>query len=109
MIVTMRSGIAPKCNVHPELGMTLRQLGEPTGLTMKAYVCNAKDCIEAYNSSIGYFDLVNDRVLRRKEQQFCRKCETPLYLDTLNSDGTETWRCAQNGCDYETLFTQDPH
>jgi hypothetical protein len=108
MIVTMRAGIAPKCTRH-HLGMTLRQFGEPTGLMMKAYTCNANDCNQAYNSSRGYFDIVNDRVLLQKEQQDCHRCELPMYLDVVNSDGTETWRCAQNGCDYEARFTQDPH
>lgn len=87
MIVTMRAEIEPKCTRH-HLGMTLHQFGEPTGLMMRAYTCNANNCTQAYNSSQGYFDIVNDRVLLQREQQDCHRCELPMYLDAANSDGT---------------------
>jgi hypothetical protein len=66
MIVTMRLGIEPKCNVH-HIGMTLRKAGELNGWTMKAYLCDAKNCIEAYNSSFGYFDLIRTSAASKLE------------------------------------------
>jgi len=89
--------------------MNLAQFGDPAGLTVKAYKCDERDCTRAYNSSQGYFDIVNDAiVLLEKEQQDCHSCELPMFLDAVNPDGTETWRCAQVGCNYAVQFAQDP-
>lgn len=108
MIVTMRPGINPRCTRH-HTTMKLYQFGEPTGLMMKAYKCDEGGCTRAYNSSQGYFDIVNDSVvLLEKEQQDCHSCELPMYLDAVNPDGAETWRCAQIGCNYAARFAQDP-
>jgi hypothetical protein len=108
MIVTMRPGIKPRCTLH-RTAMKLYQFGEPTGLMMKAYKCDEGGCTRAYNSSQGYFDIVNDRVvLLAKEQQDCHSCELPMYLDVVNPDGTETWRCAQIGCNDAAQLMQDP-
>lgn len=107
MIVTMRTGIEPKCTRHGG-PMNLAQFGEPTGLQIKAYKCDKGSCTRAYNSSMGYFDIVEDRCLLQKEQQRCGTCDLPMYLDSVNPDGTETWRCAQIGCSYAAQFAQDP-
>ena len=100
MIVTMRPGIEPLCTVH-HTPMNFAQFGEPTSLMMKAYKCDQARCTQAYNSSQGYFDLVNNRLVHlEKEHEDCHSCELPMYLESVSKDGTETWRCAQVHCDY---------
>jgi hypothetical protein len=97
MIVTMRQGIKPLCN---QCGrpMKLYQFGEPTGLMMKAYKCDG--CPRAYNPSQGYFDIVNDQLVRLdQEQEDCHSCELPMYLESVVVQN-ESWRCAQVGCNY---------
>jgi len=103
MIVTMRQGIGPVCTTH--LGpMKLHKFGEPTGLTVSAYKCEEVSCTRAYNTSMGYFDIVNDRfVLLEKEQQDCDVDETRMFLEQVSSD-SEVWRCGQIGCDAARVF-----
>src|SRR6267378_3143668 len=105
MIVTMRQGIKPLCN-QCGTPMKLYQFGEPTGLMMKAYKCDS--CTRAFNSSQGYFDIVNDRFVRlESDREDCHSCELPMYLEAVNSDGSEIWRCAQVYCDYFLQLTPD--
>ena len=84
--------------------MALAQFGEPTGLTMKAFKCGERDCTRAYNSSLGYFDIVNDRYLQLKHQQLCPDDGMPMYMDAISPESIETWRCAQVGCDHSVKF-----
>ena len=107
MIVTMRPGIEPLCDkcLCP---MTLHLFGEPTSLIVKAFKCGETGCTRAYNSSLGYFDIVNDRYAQQKEQQRCSEDETPMYMDAINPEGIETWSCAQIGCDHSVKFAHDP-
>jgi hypothetical protein len=97
MIVTMRQGIKPLCN-QCGMPMKLYQFGDPTGFMMKAYKCDS--CTRAFNSSQGYFDIVNDQLVRLEhEQEDCHCCELPMYLESVQGQN-EFWRCAQVGCDY---------
>lgn len=108
MIVTMRPGISPKCTQH-HVPMKPCRLGEPTGFNMRAYACDVNGCTRAYNSSQGYFDIVNDRFVQQEtEQEDCHRCDLPMYLDEVSSDGTEIWRCAQNDCDYSIQLAPNP-
>jgi hypothetical protein len=105
MIVTMRQGIKPLCN-QCGTPMKLYQFGEPTGLMMKAYKCDS--CPRAYNSSQGYFDIVNDQLVRLdKEQEDCHSCELPMYLESVQGQN-EVWRCAQVGCSYALQLAHQP-
>ncbi len=107
MIVTMREGIRPLCSRH--FGpMKLYKFGDPTGLTVRAFKCDEAGCTRAYNSSMGYFDIVNDQYkLLDKEQQDCQRDETPMFLERIEDD-TEIWRCGQRGCDYTQNFKHQP-
>jgi hypothetical protein len=41
----------------------------------------------AYNSSMGYFDIVNDQFqLLEKDQQDCNRDETPMFLESIAGD-----------------------
>ena len=97
MIVTRRPGIEPKCTKH-YTAMALAEFGA-NGLTVKAYKCNNQDCTQVYNFPAGYFDIVNDHPVLQKDQQKCPTCGLPMYLDAVNTNLTETWRCAQTKCD----------
>ncbi len=107
MIVTMRPGIEPLCDkcLCP---MALAKFGDPTGLTMKAFKCGEKNCTRAYNSSFGYFDIVNDGYLQQKHQQKCLDDGTPMYMDAISPESIETWRCAQIGCNHSVRFAHNP-
>lgn len=108
MIVRMREGIRPLCTRH--LGpMKLYTFGDPTGLAVRAFKCDEADCTRAYNSSLGYFDIVNDQYrLLDKEQQDCHLDETHMFLERIEGD-VEFWRCGQIGCDYTQDFKHQPH
>jgi hypothetical protein len=88
--------------------MKFGKFGDPTSFSMKGYKCEVAGCTRAYNSHFGYFDLVDDRGLWQKEQQRCPDDDQPMYLEAVNQDGTETWRCAGIGCNYSQQFVQDP-
>jgi len=108
MIVTMRAGISPKCTRH-RVAMKPCRIGEPTGFNMQAYACDVNGCTRAYNSSRGYFDIVNEQFVQQdNEQQDCHRCDLPMYLDEVSSDRMEVWRCAQHDCDYSIHLTPNP-
>jgi hypothetical protein len=102
MIVTMRPGIRPLCTDRHKL-MNFAQFGEPTQLTVKAYKCDEAGCTRAYNSSLGYFDLVEDRPLMGKSQQKCPQDDTPVFLESI-AGPDDIYRCAQIGCDHSQRF-----
>jgi hypothetical protein len=102
MIVTMRLGIRPLCTQHHK-PMNLAQFGETTGLTMKAFKCDEAGCTQAYNSSMGYFDLVQDRPLMQKDQQKCPEDDTAMFLESV-AGPDDVYRCAQIGCDHSQRF-----
>jgi hypothetical protein len=108
MLLTTRPAIKPLCTRHHAI-MSLAEVGELTGVTFQAYKCGEPDCTRAYNSSQGYFDLVDDGVmLLQMEQQDCPDCGLPMYLRSLQADGTETWRCAQAGCKHSSQSSTNP-
>ena len=97
-LVTTRPTIKPLCTRHHAI-MILAEFGELDGISVQAYKCGEADCTRAYNSSQGYFDLVDgSTMLLQMEQQDCPDCGLPMYLRALQADGAETWRCAQVGC-----------
>jgi hypothetical protein len=105
MIFTMRQGIKPLCN-QCGTRMKLHQLGEPTDLMMKAYKCDR--CTRAYNSSQGYFDILNDQLVRLDhEQEDCHSCELPMYLESVQGQN-DIWRCAQVGCNFKLQLAHQP-
>lgn len=106
MIVTMQPEIEPLCDkcLFP---MTLHKFGESTSLTVRAFKCGETGCTRAYNSSFGYFDIVDDRYARQKEQQICPEDAMPMYMHAISPEGVETWRCAQIGCTHSANFTHD--
>lgn len=107
MIVTMREGIRPLCTTHGS-PMKLYKFGDPAGPMFKAFTCEESECTRAYNTSMGYFDIVNDNFrLLDKEQQDCHRDETPMYLERIAGD-TEVWLCGQRGCDYSQTFKHQP-
>jgi hypothetical protein len=88
--------------------MNLAKFGDPTALMVAAFKCDAAGCTRAYNSSMGYFDIVNDQFqLLEKEQQDCHRDETPMFLESIAGD-TEIWRCGQRDCDYSQNFKHQP-
>lgn len=107
MIVTMRPGISPICTEH-HVAMKPCRLGEPTGFNMRAYACDVNGCTRAYNSSQGYFDIVNDRFVQQEtEQEDCHRCDLPMYLESVQGQN-EIWRCAQVGCNYALQKAYQP-
>jgi hypothetical protein len=38
--------------------MNLAKLGGPTSLQVTAFKCDESDCTQAYNTSMGYFDIL---------------------------------------------------
>jgi len=104
-LVTTRPAIKPLCTRHHVI-MILAEFGEQTGVRVRAYKCGEPDCTRAYNSSQGYFDLVDgSTMLLQMEQRDCPDCGLPMYLRSLQPDGTETWRCAQVGCKHSSHST----
>jgi len=88
--------------------MKLYKFGDPTGLTVLAYKCDEASCTRAYNTSMGYFDIVNDQYkLLDKEQQDCHRDETHMFLERVERD-TEIWCCGQHGCNYTQNFKHQP-
>src|SRR5262249_12981499 len=107
MIVTMREGILPLCTRHL-IPMKLYKFGDPTALTVTAFKCDEVGCTRAYNSSMGYFDIVNDQFkMLDNGQQDCHQDETPMFLERVEGD-IEIWRCGQRGCDYSQSFKRQP-
>ena len=101
-LVTTRPTIKPLCTRH-HASMSLAEFGEQSGVTIQAYKCAEPACTRAYNSSQGYFDLVDgSTMLLQMEQQDCPDCGLPMYLRSLQADGAETWRCAQVGCKHSS-------
>ena len=98
MLVNTRPVIKPLCTHHHTL-MGLADFGELAGVTVQAYKCGEAGCTRAYNSSQGYFDLVDgSTMVLQMEQRDCPGCGVPMDLRTVQPDGAETWRCAQLGC-----------
>jgi len=107
-LVTTRPTIKPLCTRH-HASMSLAEFGEQSGVTIQAYKCAEPDCTRAYNSSQGYFDLVDEGVmLLQMEQQDCPDCGLPMYLRAIQADGAETWRCAQVGCKQSSQSSTNP-
>jgi hypothetical protein len=104
MIVTMRQDIQPLCTIH-RFPMALAQFGDPAALMVKAYKCDEAGCTRAYNTSLGYFDILQGRFLADKEQQNCRADGNHMFLEKVYGD-TETWSCGQVGCDYKQNFAE---
>ena len=89
--------------------MSPAELGDLTGVTIQAYKCGERDCTRAYNSSQGYFDLVGgSSMLLQMEQQDCPDCGLPMYLRSVQTGGTEIWRCAQVGCKHSSQSSTNP-
>ena len=108
MLVTTRPAIKPLCTRHHAV-MILAELGELTGVAVHAYKCGEPGCTRAYNSSQGYFDLVDEStMLLQMEQQDCPDCGLTMYLRSLQADGAETWRCAQVGCRHSSQSSTNP-
>jgi hypothetical protein len=107
-LVTTRPVIKPLCTRHHTL-MNPAEFGEQNGVTVQAYRCGEADCTRAYNSSQGYFDLVDgSTMLLQMEQQDCPDCGLPMYLRAVQPDGTETWRCGQLGCPRASQSSTNP-
>jgi len=101
-LVTTLPVIKPLCTRHHGL-MSLAEFGDLTGVTVQAYKCGEAGCTRAYNSSQGYFDLVDgSTMVLQMEQRDCPDCGVPMYLRALQPDSTETWRCAQVGCKHSS-------
>jgi len=107
-LVTTRPAIKPLCTRHHAL-MIAAEFGELAGVTVHAYKCFEANCTRAYNSSQGYFDLVDgNTMLLQMEQQDCPDCGLPMYLRSWQPDGRETWRCAQVGCPHSSQPSTNP-
>ena len=107
-LVTTRPAIKPLCTRHHAL-MRMADFGELGGVTVQAYKCFEAGCTRAYNSSQGYFDLVDgNTMVLQMEQQDCPHCGLPMYLRALQPDGKETWRCAQVGCPHSSQSSTNP-
>jgi hypothetical protein len=89
--------------------MRIADFGELGGVTVQAYKCFEAGCTRAYNSSQGYFDIVDgNTMVLQMEQHDCPDCGLPMYLRNWWSDGTETWRCAQVGCKQSSQTATNP-
>ena len=97
MIVSMREGIRPLCDKH-KAPMVLEGFAD-RGLAFRAFACNEFSCTRRYNQANGYFDVVGGRILLEKTRRPCPDDETPMFLEMVNEDKTELWRCAQINCD----------
>ena len=107
-LVTTRPAIKPLCTHHHVL-MMAAEFGDLAGVTVQAYKCFEANCTRAYNSSQGYFDLVDgNTMVLQMEQQDCPDCGLPMYLRAWQADGTETWRCAQVGCKQASQSSTNP-
>jgi len=104
MIVTMRQEIRPLCTIH-HVPMNLARFGDPAVLMVTAFKCDESGCTRAYNTSLGYFDIVEKRFLADKEQQDCRLDGSHMFLEHAQGD-LERWSCGQVGCDYKQNFTE---
>ena len=108
MLVTMRPGIKPKCTRHYTT-MLPSDSGIAAEITIGAYKCDEPNCTRAYNSSQGYFDIVDAGVIvLQMEQHDCSNCGLPMYLHSFHADGTETWRCGQVGCKAAAQASTNP-
>jgi hypothetical protein len=93
----MRPGIAPLCDKHKSPTTLSRYEGGSFG--MHAFACDKSECTRAYNTSSGYFDVVNGSVVLRKEQQLCPVDGTAMFLESVRQGGAEIWRCGQINCE----------
>ena len=97
MIVTMREGIAPLCDKHRSPMKLSRYEGDSLG--MNAFACTSPGCTRAYNTSSGYLDVVDGRILLQKEQQLCPEDGTAMFLEFVSPPkSVEHWRCGQINC-----------
>ena len=64
----------------------------------EAFACDATDCTRCYDVALGYFDLIGDKPLLQKQQQHCPDDDLPMYLDSVQTDSTENWRCGREAC-----------
>jgi hypothetical protein len=99
MIVTTREGIVPLCDKHRSPMRPYRYEGGSFG--MNAFSCTDQGCTRAYNTSSGYLDVVDGRILLQKEQQLCPEDDTAMFLESLapsNNGTVEMWRCGQKNC-----------
>jgi hypothetical protein len=97
MIVTTRQGIIPLCDKHRTPTRISRYEGGSFG--MNAFGCTESGCTRAYNTSSGYFDVVDGRILLQKEQQLCPEDGTAMFLESVSPPkSVELWRCGQINC-----------
>ncbi len=92
MISTMRQGIRPLCTTH-RVPMNLAKFGEPTSLQVTAFKCDESDCTQAYNTSMGYFDILSNGYNRDHSQRTCASDQAPMFLEESQGTGG-IWHCA---------------
>ena len=103
MVVTTRDGIVPLCDKH-KTPMTLSRY-EGGSFGMRAFGCNQTGCTRVYNTSNGYLDVIEGRLLLQKEQQLCAEDGTAMFLESVSLNGQlETWRCGQKNCDKSVVL-----
>jgi hypothetical protein len=61
MIVAMRDNIKPLCDRHFSLMKLEGFAAQNIQLTFRAYVCKEPGCTRAYNSTIGYHDIIMNK------------------------------------------------
>jgi hypothetical protein len=106
MIVAMRDNIKPLCDRHFSLMKLEGFAAQNIQLTFRAYVCKEPGCTRAYNSTIGYHDIIMNKGVSFAERirRECPDDKTFMFVSGINEDsGEQTWTCAQRHCDHSEV------
>jgi len=88
--------IGPLCDLHL-FPMSPKEFDGEQG-----YVCHEEGCTRCYRPTTGLFSLDQEgKVLPERFQQLCPRDTSPMYLESIEPGGIQTWRCARVSCNQE--------
>jgi len=86
--------ISPLCDKDWST-MTLGELVSLENNLLHAYLCDRERCSRCYHETTGYFDFIAGQSYVADRQTLCEFDAHAMYLESIRSDGEQTWRCPE--------------
>jgi ssDNA-binding Zn-finger/Zn-ribbon topoisomerase 1 len=92
----------PLCDLHHFAMRRVMLEGSETQNSASFHQCERRDCTRIYREGDGYSDFARGQFdASRAIARLCPTCGATLYLAEVDHvRKTETWECAEEGCDY---------
>src|SRR5580765_3063532 len=107
MLVEMKQNVVPLCDRHLQPMRLGRCFAANISMTWLVYKCLSPNCTRVYETSRGYYDIDDEVNVEDILVRSCPEDTLTMYLELVNDDGTQIWRCGQEGCNHSERVSPD--